>query len=266
MIPAPVSRRNPHARWVRTLQTEPKTRREEGLWVVEGPRLVREALGARLTVRLWVFAEGRLGSRPDIRALWEAAASSGQECVVVSDDAFRGLADTREPQGVLCVVEMPRWAPADFEGVPGPVVVLDGLQDPGNLGTLARSAEAAGAAALVLGRETADPGNPKALRASSGSLFRLPFLAVDDVQGVLEGSGRNVYGTTGRGGVPYDQVDLSRPFFLLVGQEGRGLSPELVSRCSRLVTIPMGGGVESLNAATAAAVLLFEAGRQRRAR
>ena len=264
MIQPPVSRRNPRVRWVRRLQSEPKARREEGVWVVEGSKLAAEALSARLRVRLWVFAQGRVDSRPEVGELLAAAAGQGHEVLLVPDDVFRGLSDTREPQGVLCVVGAPSWTPADVAGGSGPLVALEGLQDPGNLGMLARSAEAAGAAGLLLGPETADPGNPKALRASAGSLLRLPTVAVDDLASEAFARGREVYALTGTGGVVYDQADLARPCLFLVGQEGRGLSPGLLARCSARLTIPMEGSVESLNAATAASVILFEAFRQRR--
>ncbi|NTU59719.1 MAG: RNA methyltransferase, partial [Deltaproteobacteria bacterium] len=151
------SPRSSRVREVRRLLRDPAARREAGLWVLEGPNLAEEALRSGLPVRLWVFAEGG-GAAGDLRA---AASARGQESVVVSGEAFRGLSDTRSPLGVLCVVPAPRGTEEELFRRPGPVVALDGVQDPGNLGTLARSAEAAGAAGLLLGPSCVDAGNPK---------------------------------------------------------------------------------------------------------
>jgi TrmH family RNA methyltransferase len=141
---------------------------------------------------------------------------------------------------------------------------LDRLQDPGNLGTIARVAEGAGAAGLALAPGTADPGNPKALRASAGALLRLPAVRVEDAGEFLNAAGLPVLTTDGSGGSCYDSADLRQPFVLVLGQEGAGVSAELADRADRRITIPMAGGLESLNVASACAVVLFEAARQRR--
>jgi TrmH family RNA methyltransferase len=257
---------NPRIRWIRTLVEEPKARRREGLWVGEGVRLAEEILREGLRVQLWVLARGwgEGDSRDaEIRRIIE---TERQEVLEVSGSLLREVADTRSPQGVLCVFDAPRWTLESALAGPGPALVLDGLQDPGNLGTLARSAEAAGAAGLLLAPGSVDPGNPKALRASAGSLLRLPWVVAEDAVTVLQGSGRMLTATAGHGGEPYDRADLVRPFALLIGQEAGGLSSGLRDAAVRILTIPMAGRTESLNAATAAAVILFEAARQRRGR
>lgn len=219
-----------------------------------------------LAVRLWIYAQGLRE-----RAEWGGEGGMApwlrdEEAVCVTDATFRSFSDTRAPQGLLCVFQAPRWQADRLLAADGPILALDGVQDPGNLGTMARSAEAAGAGGLLLGRATVDPGNPKALRASAGSLLRLPSTAVGDLGAAIKDTGRAVVAAAGRDGIPYDEADLTGPFLLLIGQEGRGLSPDLL-RCSDLrVSVPMAGRAESLNAATAAAVILFEAARQRRAR
>jgi TrmH family RNA methyltransferase len=243
---------------------DPKARREEGLWVAEGSHLAEEILRDNLPVRLWIFSERSEVPGSALRHLRTLAAERGQQALVVSDESFRGVSDTRTPQGVLCVVEAPVWSSHQIFARAGPLLALDAIQDPGNLGTLARSTEAAGGAGLLLGGSAVDAGNPKALRASAGSLLRLPTASFDDLAVEVRESGRTIYATTGSGGRPYDEVDLVRPFILMVGQEGRGLSPELVAIAEFQLTIPMVGEVESLNAATAASVILFEAARQRR--
>lgn len=218
-----------------------------------------EAVG----VRLWAMTPGWGRSDPREGRLRCTVEDRGDAIVELSPGLMRQVADTQTPQGILCAFEAPTWTPdAALAGL-GPVLVLDGLQDPGNLGTLARSAEAAGAAGLVITPGSVDPGNPKALRASAGSLLRIPCVVVPDPLPLVEASGRRLVATTGRGGKPHYEADLCRPFALLVGQEGAGLSPDLFREADFQLTVPMGGRVESLNAATAAAVILFEAARQR---
>lgn len=260
MAAVALSPRNPRIREVRRLLQDGRLRKKSGLWVLEGHHLAEEAVKASLPVRLWVLTPQC--ARRD--ALQAGADARGEDSVLVSEETFAGLSDTRTPQGVLCVVEAPDWDAARVLGGAGPVVALDGIQDPGNLGTLVRSAEAAGASGLLLGRSCVDAGNGKALRASAGSLLRLPVVAVDDLPNLLKESGAPVYSTSGHGGTPYDEVDLAKPFVLLIGQEGRGLSSEALAASTLTLTIPMVGSVESLNAATAASVILFEALRQRR--
>jgi TrmH family RNA methyltransferase len=204
------------------------------------------------------------GDDPRAAAVREGIRRRGDAVLEVGRSLMRKLSDTETPQGVLCVVEAPRWTAEEVLRGPGPTVVLDRLQDPGNLGTIVRSAEAAGASGVLLTPGCVDPGNPKALRASAGSLLRLPTAAASDVVSAIRGSGRSLIATTGRGGKPYDAVDLVSPLALIIGQEGSGVSDALSAAADLRVTIPLGGRVESLNAAAAATVILFEAARQRR--
>jgi TrmH family RNA methyltransferase len=259
-----LSARNQRVRWFRRLAADPRARRAEGLWVAEGVRLAEEVLGSGSPVRLWVFEEGwdRRSARNEV--LRRAAESRGDEIVDVRPDVLRSLADTRAPQGVLCAFQAPSWAPDQLLQSSRPVLILDGLQDPGNVGTLARAAEAAGAGGLLLLPGCADPGTPKALRASAGSLLRVRHAALEDPLPLLGRFGLPLATTALRGGTAYSEADLSRPFALLIGREGSGVSRELASAAELVLTIPMQGRVESLNAATAAAVILFEAARQRR--
>ncbi|MBI5442831.1 MAG: RNA methyltransferase [Deltaproteobacteria bacterium] len=251
-------------RWFRRLAADPQARRSEGLWVAEGVRLAEEVLRAGVPVRLWALEKSwGMGSEREA-ALRASAEARGDEVVEVGPEVLRSLADTRSPQGVLCAFEAPSWAPEEVVRAGGPVLVLDGLQDPGNVGTLARSAEAAGAAGLLLTRGSADPGNPKALRASAGSLLRLPHAFCDDPLPTLSAAGRSLATTALAGGTTYFEADLARPFALLIGREGSGVSRDLAQKADLVLTIPMEGEVESLNAATAAAVILVEAARQRR--
>jgi TrmH family RNA methyltransferase len=181
---------------------------------------------------------------------------------------------TESPQPVAALVEPPDWTWAHIVGVhrlggteksPALVVVLDSLQDPGNLGTILRSAEAFGANAVICLPGTVSAWNQKAVRASAGSIFRLPVLAVsaqDCFTRLLE-AGVKIWTTTVKAGQPANLVDLAGPVALLIGNEGNGVSDHLAVQATGSITIPCPGPVESLNAAVAASVLLYEASRQR---
>ncbi len=258
------SRTNERLRWVRRLVRSRKVRRREGVWVAEGVRLCEEVFGEGLEVRLWVLEEGWAdGGDTRARNLLEGIRRRGDPVLVASPARVREIADTQTPQGVVAVFRAPRWELADLEARPGPVVLLDRVQDPGNLGTIARTAEAFGAAGLVLTPGCADPGGPKALRASAGSLLRLPVVRVEDPVGWLGGAARPGAAAVRSGGMPPGRLDLTGRFTLLLGQEGAGLSPELEARARLRITVPMEGRVESLNVAATAAVVLYEAWRQR---
>ena len=147
------------------------------------------------------------------------------------------------------------------------VIVLSGIQDPGNLGTILRSAEAFGASGVLLGEGTVSQFNSKAVRASAGSAFRLPVVAVKLEEAIphLREAGLRLVATSSHGGTPADQANLASPFAVFIGNEGSGLPGELMSQMDETAAVPHAGQVESLNAAVAASILLYEAARQRRA-
>jgi RNA methyltransferase, TrmH family len=176
---------------------------------------------------------------------------------------------TETPQPVAALVEQPEWSWTHVLGAHGGgtalVVVLAGIQDPGNLGTIARSAEAFGATGIVSLSGTVSVWNPKAVRASAGSVFRVPLLAASEriCMERLREAGVRILATTVRAAQPADFVDMAGPVALVVGNEGNGVAEDLVAKADAKVTIPCPGPVESLNAAMAATVLLYEAARQR---
>lgn len=175
------------------------------------------------------------------------------------------MSDTRTPQGILALVRMPAYGTKDFGE--GPLLVLEHVQDPGNLGTLFRTSEAAGAGGILMDRETADPFQPKVVRGTMGAIFRLPFAVTEDLPGALEqlkADGYTCYAAHLQGSEEYDRIAYPPKAAFLLGNEGNGLSEDLTARAQERLRIPMLGQAESLNVAVAGAVLLYEHLRQAR--
>jgi TrmH family RNA methyltransferase len=234
--------------------------------VVEGPRAVDAALdrGARLEAVYF-------GPRADVAfpALTARVAAAGTNVAVLKEGVLEKVGTTRTPQPVLAVASMPDVA-ADVLAGDGLVVAGVALADPGNLGTILRSAEAAGAAAILLGPGSVDAYNPKVVRASAGAIFGIPVVdaesegwsAVEALDALAE-LGRQRLGATAGIGIPYPDVDFTRPTAVVVGSEAHGIDAHLDAHLDGHVTIPMAGPAESLNVAMAATVLCFESARQR---
>lgn len=185
--------------------------------------------------------------------------------VDLREGALERIATTRTPQPVVAVAPIGERAVADL-APEGHVIVVVDVADPGNAGAVLRSAEASGAAGIVLSGESVDAYNPKVVRASAGAIFGVPVVEEDDPVSVLDqlaATGRRGLGAVPTGGVPYDKASLGEPVAIVLGGEARGLPPEVVARLDGTVSIPMAGGTESLNVAMAATVLAFEARRQR---
>lgn len=252
---------NPRIKKIRKLLTDPSFRRSEGLWVSEGVRFVEEAERSGLRVHT-VVTDGREGTGRKERLL-EGLASKGAEILEVTREVYRTLSDTVSPQGVLAVVDEPVWKESDLLTGKGPVVIVDRLRDPGNLGTIMRTSLAAGAIGLLVTPETVDPGNPKAIRASAGAAFRLPIIKTSGPGEALDFLKMPIYVTAGEGGRPPWEFSLDKPFALLLGQEAEGVDEGWTGLAAGRISIPMKEGVESLNVAAVAAVVLFEAVRMR---
>ena len=250
---------------VRDLQRR-KARGRRGLAVLEGVRLVEEALAAGLEFK------GALVS-PDLarttrgQALTAELASHAVTVEEVGARAFGQLAGTDTPQGILAVVAPRTWSVTDVPTTPGgggAVLVVDGVQDPGNVGTLIRTAHALGASASVLLRGSADPMNAKALRAAMGATFRHPVLQLDDAPFIKWARERGLtLWAAAVDGVPLARaLDASRSpkelIAVIVGNEGAGIRPQLNAVAAQRVAIPLAGGAESLNVAVAAGILLYE--------
>jgi RNA methyltransferase, TrmH family len=252
---------NPRVKQARALLTR-KHREQLAYCLVEGVRLVEDAMraGIRPALLFYVSDAGR-GARA--AAVLEATLRAGVPSLELAPAVFATLSDTVSSQGLLAIVPIPNLP---FDAAAGMVLILDRLRDPGNMGTILRSAEAAGAAAVFASRGCVDPYNPKVLRAGMGSHFRLALRA--DVDWATINSwigGRTLWAADISGELSYDRVDWTEPCALVIGGETTGLSAEAMGLGARKVYIPMQGPVDSLNAAMATTVLLFEAARQRRA-
>jgi TrmH family RNA methyltransferase len=243
---------------VRDLQRR-KVRRRRGLAVAEGVRLVEDALAAGVPLQGALVA-GELATTPRGAALLESLAGHAVPVVEVTSRALGQLADTDTPQGVIAVLEPPRWRLADVQPRRGaPVVVLDAVQDPGNVGTLLRTAFALGAAGAVLLPGTAEPSNAKVLRAGMGATFRLPWApAVDgEFRAWAQQLDVTIWVATADG-TPVGRNAPPERLALVVGNEGAGVRPAIRELAAATVAVPLARGVESLNVAVAAGIVLFE--------
>ena len=243
---------------VRNLQQR-KGRKRSSLAVAEGVRLVEEALRAEIVCKGAVVCPTLAKTARGAELLADIAAHA-IPIEEVDDRTFARLATTETPQGVLAVVEPPRCELGDILPMPGfPVLVVDGVQDPGNLGALLRTAHGLGAPGVVLLQGTADAGNPKVLRAGMGATFRLPVVrATDEELGHwLKKNGMTLW-VAAADGIPLDRQKPPEKLAILVGNEGAGVRPVVADLARRAVAIPLARGVESLNVAVAAGILLYE--------
>jgi TrmH family RNA methyltransferase len=241
---------------IRDLHRRPG-RSRRGLCLAEGIRLVEEAVAAEVELRAAVVSPSLERSERGVRL--RRALGARVALTEMTDAALAELAATEHPQGVIAALA---WKPADLAAItPQPtsvVVVLDAIQDPGNVGTIARTAWALGAAGMIALPGTAELTNPKTLRASMGAFFHLPAVAVaEEPLGRWLRDHRFAIVTAGPDGSPLGTVDLPRPFALVLGNEGAGAESMLAREARARITIPLRSGVDSLNVAVAAGILLY---------
>ena len=242
-----------------------KERDRRGLFVVEGPKMFGEAPVERIErVYLAQSAAAQMYEKYRDRL-------SGLSCETVSDEVFVKMSDTKTPQGILCLVRQQHYNIEEIlrENKEKQMlfIILEDIQDPGNLGTIFRTAEAAGADGVIMSSWTADIYNPKTIRSTMGSVYRVPFFHVDQMEEAvrrLQKAGVAVYAAHLGGTAAYDACDYQKSTAFLIGNEAKGLREETAACADARITIPMAGKVESLNAAVASSILLFEAARQRR--
>lgn len=241
---------------------------KDGYCAIEGVRIVEEAIRSGLRFRAIFFRESSR-ELPE-RLLPQIGAHA--ETLLLPDRLFNAAVASESPQGVAALVKLRQFSVADLmERLQvGPVVVLAGLQDPGNVGTVLRSAEAFGSAGVVLGEGTASEANSKVIRASAGSIFRMPVVtakvpgAMDRLIEQFRAQGVRLLATSSHKGTRLDQAKLSGPTAIFLGSEGGGLPRALAAKMDEGVAIPHGEQVESLNAGVAGSIILYEAARQRR--
>ncbi len=251
---------NPQIRLVRQLLRKPRSRKQESAFIVEGKKMFLEAPDD--WIRKVYLSESLAAS--DSRVMEKARRSDWE---VAADSVFDEMSDTCTPQGVLAVLHTPGWKRENFLRPGGLYIILEDLQDPGNLGTIFRTGEGAGIDGLLLTQNCVDPVSPKVVRATMGSIFRVPYLitgTVAQAAELLSGCRVRMYAAHLDGQKDYDEADYREGAAFLIGNEARGLSPEGAGAAQELIRIPMKGRVESLNAAMAAGILMYEAARQRR--
>ncbi len=254
---------NPRVKQVVQLRTKAKERREAGVFLAEGFKMYEEAPKEWIR-EVYVSSEvlEKALENPDIR---EKLDRTGYETVAA--DVFGKMSDTRTPQGILCVIKRPEYKLSRFVEADCPLLlVLEELQDPGNLGTIVRTGEAAGITGIIMSAGTVDIYNPKTIRSTMGSIYRVPFVRVENLPetvDMLRENGIHTYAAHLEGRRYYDSFSFREGAAFLIGNEGGGLSRELSGKADDMLKIPMEGQVESLNAAVAASLLMYEAHRQR---
>jgi len=254
-----IGKNHPALRRLRALRREPALRHAEGVLVAEGLHLVREALDAGAAIDL-ALGSPRLGATAEGRALSRDLEAARVPYLETSDDALDAAQDARSPQPVVCVVRARAVELAESLERASLVVLACGVQDPGNLGAILRTADAAGADLLLASAGSADLHHPRAVRASQGSIFRLPALRgdLDGFVGELLARRFRLLGADPRGELSFTDVDWGGRIALVLGAEASGLPPGLEGRLAARIRIPMRDRVESLSIGAAAAVLLFE--------
>lgn len=245
---------NDQVKLVQKLQSQRRAREKEGRFVIEGARLVEEAALAGSPFDFVFY------TNPDYRAqtILDRLAELEVETIEVSAQIMRACTDTEHPQSLLAVLPFPQLTPAANTLL----LICDRLADPGNLGTLLRTAAAARVDSVILAPGSVDPYNPKVVRSSMGAHFRVPIEALEWGQIRERVAGLKVWLAEARSGTQYDQVDWTEPSALIIGSEAEGPSDEARALADESVFIPMPGGADSLNAAVAGSVILFEAVRQ----
>ena len=241
------------------LKNKGKVRREQDCFLVEGSKMFLEA--PKSWVKEVYISESFLAKC----SFREELQSYCYE--VVSDDVFQKMSDTKTPQGILSVLQCPHYEMEQLLAKANPfLIILENLQDPGNLGTILRTGEGAGIDGVIMTKETADLFNPKVIRATMGSIYRMPYVYVDDIlECIKELKKRDiaVYAAHLDDSVCYDVPDYKKGTAFLIGNEGNGLKKETADSATQYIKIPMHGQVESLNAAIATSILMYEAAKQR---
>ena len=251
---------NPQVKNLLQLQKKSKVRNEEQVFIVEGLRMFMEV--PQDQVKKVYVSESLYNKKKEELHLERFPVE------VLADKVFQHVSDTKTPQGILCVVKQRKYEIEDLISKENPhFIVLDNLQDPGNLGTIVRTAEGAGVTAVFMSSDCVDIYNPKTISSTMGSIYRVPFVYVDNLLALLDKFQKKkvtTYAAHLKGKNTYDKENYQSGTAILIGNEGNGLRDEVAEKADVWVQIPMQGKVESLNVAIAASILMFEVYRQRR--
>lgn len=254
---------NQKVRQVVQWQSKAKERRRAGIFLAEGFKMLEEAPVD------WIqeiyLSQNCLDKAKENTLIWKKLLQKGYE--TVSEEVFRKMSDTQSPQGILTVLKRPEYRLEELLKQEKPLfVVLEDLQDPGNLGTIVRTGEGAGITGVIMSSQTVDIFNPKVIRATMGSIYRVPFIYVESVAETIkkmQNAGIHTFAAHLKGEKYYDSFSFREPTAFLIGNEGNGLKKETADMADFYLKIPMEGKVESLNAAIATSLLMYEAHRQR---
>ena len=263
------STNNQQMKNISTLLKKSKERKATKSFVVEGPRMVVEAPIESLKA---VYVAENFENNADNTVLLQELKAKCEQAhaiyEVVADNVFKSVSDTQTPQGIMAVVEMPEYVLEQLlDGEKTHLLILESIQDPGNLGTMVRTGEGAGVTGIIMNKTTVDLFNPKTIRSTMGSIYRVPFYVTEDLGETmkeLQKQGISLYAAHLKGQHSYDEEDYTKACGFLIGNEGNGLSNEIADLAGDFIKIPMEGQVESLNAAISATLLMYEANRQRR--
>lgn len=252
------SKDNPRVKNLIKLQRSARNRRQTGLFVAEGLRVCYDAMLSHAQIAALYATEAAAEKFSD---KFRELSAYADETILLSEAVFSHISDTQTPQGILCAIKtLDKTQQFGKIKNGGKFLALDNVQDPNNLGTVLRSAEAFGVSGIILSADCCDIYNPKVVRGSMGAVFRVPFLICDSIAGFLAShSELNSYAAVvDSRAEDITKIQFEEPCVAVIGNEGNGLKPETISACRRKITIPMNGKAESLNASAAATVIIWE--------
>lgn len=260
---------NQQMKQVSALLKKAKERREKKSFVVEGPKMVQEVPVEWLkAVYVSEFFEKNPENQMLLKELETKCKKVQAVYEIVADSVFKSVSDTQTPQGIMAIVSMPEYTMKQLlQGEKTHLLILESIQDPGNLGTMVRTGEGAGITGVIMNKTTVDLFNPKTIRSTMGSIYRVPFMVTENLAETmvaLKEKGISLYAAHLKGQHAYDEEDYTKACGFLIGNEGNGLTDEIADLADTYIKIPMEGQVESLNAAISATLLMYEANRQRR--
>ncbi len=259
------SSQNPLIKEVRALKNK-SDREEKGRYFIEGVRFVEEALKENARIEYLMVSDTLSGDHA-FEYLQKVIENTGLDCYLLPDSLFASISDTHTPQGILAVLELNRTELGSAELKDGLLIILDGIKDPGNMGSIIRTADAAGCAGVVVPDGCVDVYNPKVLRSTMGSVFHIPVYHCDDIADavkIIKDHGFRLCASHLEGSASIYDTDLTGSVALVIGSEAEGIGTETLKAADLLVRIPMKGRAESLNASVAAGIMIFEAMRQRK--